>query len=281
MRIGAHLSLWQSRWEEDVAAHVDRAAAIGLDGVEISLYTLRALDAAVLRRRVEAAGLGITCSTGLLADTDVTSDDAAVRRAGLERLRRDIELCAEAGSTILCGVLYAAWSKVVFADRAAAWRRSVEALRQAGETAAKTGVTLGLEALNRYETSLLNTAAQARAMVDEIGLPHLGVHLDTYHMNIEERDMAGAIAAAGPRLVHVHCADGDRAAPGRSHIPWDHVVAALRAAGYDGWLTIEAFGTALPALAAATKVWRDFFASPEEVYEVGLKTMRDNWTAAG
>jgi D-psicose/D-tagatose/L-ribulose 3-epimerase len=258
MRIGTHLSLWQRDWNEDVAVHVDRAAALGADGVEISLYTLRGLDVRALRRRIEAAGLGVTCSTGLLQDTDITGDDPAIRRAGLERLRRDIEMTAEVGSRVLCGVLYAAWSRVTFTDRRQAQQWSVDALRLAGEVAARAGVTLGLEALNRYETSLLNTAAQARTLADDVGLPNVGVHLDTFHMNMEEHDMPGAIATAGARLVHFHCADGDRGAPGRSHIPWPRLIAALRATGYNGWLVMECGTMPGTKVASSFSIWREF-----------------------
>jgi D-psicose/D-tagatose/L-ribulose 3-epimerase len=273
MRIGAHTSLWQRRWKEDAAAHVDRAAALGFDGVEISLYTLRDLDVRALRRRIEGAGLSVTCSTGLLHDTDVTSDDPAVRRAGLERLRRDIAMTAEVGSRVLCGVLYAAWSRVAFTDRPRAWQWSVDALRQAGEAAARAGVTLGLEALNRYETSLLNTAAQARALANEVGLPNVGVHLDTFHMNMEEQDMPAAIAAAGARLVHFHCADGDRGAPGRSHIPWFQVIRALRAVGYDGWLVMECGTMPDTEVATSFSIWREL-GSADAVAQAGLSFLR-------
>ena len=123
--------------------------------------------------------------------------------------------------------------------------------------------------------------ADAAEVVRRVSRPNYGLLYDTFHANIEEQDPVGALAAHLPLVNHVHLAENDRGTPGKGHVPWSATFKALRAAGYDGWLTIEAFGTALPALAAATKVWRDFFPSREEVYEQGLETIRDGWSAAG
>ncbi len=274
MRIGVHVSLWQETWDEDITPHIERAASLGFDGIEVSLFTLRALDVRTIRRRIEAAGLAVTCSTGLLAATDITSDDASVRRVGVEQLRRDIAIAADAGSKMLCGVLYAAWGRVAYgAAYAAAWERSIDGLRQAAETAGHAGVTLGLEALNRYESGLLNTSGQARRLADAVGVPHLGVHLDTYHMNIEEPDLAAAVAAAGPRLVHVHCADGDRGAPGTGHIAWNRLAAALQSAAYNAWLVLECAPRTGTPVADSFSVWRDL-GTPDAIASRGLAFLR-------
>ncbi len=274
MRFGVHTSLWQERWDEDVTPHIERAAALGFDGAEISLFTLRARDVRAVRRRLESLGLAITCSTGLGPDTDISSEDSTVRNAGLAQLRGDILLAAEAGSTLLCGVLYAAWGRVRYeAPMEVVRARSLEGLRQAAETARQAGVTLGLEVLNRYETSVLNTAAEARGLTDAVGRPHVGVHLDTYHMNIEEPDMTAAIRTAGARLVHVHCARGDRGAPGPGPMPWDRMAGALRDVGYDGWLVMECAPRAGTAVAGSYCVWRDL-GPPDRIASEGLAFLR-------
>ncbi|MGH6921631.1 MAG: TIM barrel protein, partial [Geminicoccaceae bacterium] len=126
----------------------------------------------------------------------------------------------------------------------------------------------------------LNTMADAKAYAQRVGRPNFGVLYDTFHANIEEQDPVGCIYAAADVIRHVHISENDRGTPGKGHIDFAATARALRGVGYDGWLTIEAFGTALPALAAATKVWRDFFPSREEVYEHGIKTMREAWDAA-
>jgi D-psicose/D-tagatose/L-ribulose 3-epimerase len=274
MRIGVHLSLWQREWEEDVSPLIDRAASLGFDGVEVSLYTLRAMHAPLLRRRVEAAGLGITCSTGLLADTDIGSEDAEVRAAGLKRLQQDVQLASEVGATILCGVLYSAWGRTAFdTSRDSVLARSLDVLWRVAETAHRAGLTLGIEAINRYESSLVNTAAQARALVDALGSPTVGVHLDTYHMNIEEPDVDRAVETAGARLVHVHCAGVDRGPPGPGRFPWSDLMIALGRVRYDGWLTLECGAHAGTAVANSYNLWRPL-GDPDTVAAAGLEFLK-------
>jgi D-psicose/D-tagatose/L-ribulose 3-epimerase len=159
--------------------------------------------------------------------------------------------------------------------------QAAEVHRQAADIAAAAGIALAIEPLNRFECYFLNTMADAKAHVRRVDRPNFGALYDTFHANIEEKDPIGCIAETGDVIRHVHVSENDRGTPGKGHVPWRATFEALRAAGYDGWLTIEAFGTAMPALAAATKIWRDLHASPEEVYEHGLKTIRENWIAAG
>ena len=140
-------------------------------------------------------------------------------------------------------------------------------------------MTLAIEPLNRFECYFLNTMAETKAYVQRVGHPSFGALYDTFHANIEEKDPIGVIGATADVIRHVHISENDRGTPGRGHIDFAATVRALRAAGYDGWLTIEAFGSALPALAAATKVWRAFFPDPEEVYRVGFKTIQNAWAA--
>jgi D-psicose/D-tagatose/L-ribulose 3-epimerase len=127
---------------------------------------------------------------------------------------------------------------------------------------------------------MMTTMADALAHAERVGHPHFRVMHDTFHANIEEKDPVGVIAEAAPYLAHVHISENDRGTPGRGHLPWPAIFKAIRATGYDGWLTIEAFGRALPALAAATRVWRDFFPSKEQVYTEGIRHIRDGWVAA-
>jgi D-psicose/D-tagatose/L-ribulose 3-epimerase len=258
MRIGVHLCFWQTVWDEDVTPHIHRAAELGFDGVEISLFTLRHWDSRAVRREVERAGLGLTCSTGFGPGEDVTSADPAARRAGLEALRRAAALATDAGSHVLCGVLYAPWKKFyTHAERRDALARSVDAVRTVGEEATRADLVLAMEVLNRYETPLINTAEQARAFTDAVGLRNVGIHLDTYHMNIEERVVPHAIATAGASLVHFHCGEGDRGTPDPNGLPWKAIVTALRQIGYDRWLTLECCTRAGTEVADTFNVWRD------------------------
>jgi len=141
------------------------------------------------------------------------------------------------------------------------------------------GIRAGLEPLNRFEAYLLNTMEQAISYAERIGEDGIGILYDTFHANIEEKDPIAALEAihASGNLSHIHISENDRGTPGRGHAKIREAIVTLGRLGYDGWLTIEAFGRALPELAAATRVWRDFFANPEEVYSEGYAFIRDTW----
>ena len=183
---------------------------------------------------------------------------------------------------MLCGPYHSplAVFSGIGADRRRERRAAPTCTAQAADHAAKAGLVLAIEYLNRFECYFLTTTADDQGLVRRVGRPNFGAMYDTFHANIEEKDPIGAIGETADVIRHVHVSENDRGTPGSGHVHWDATFRALREAGYDGWLTIEAFGQALPDLAAATKVWRQFFASPEEVYTVGLKTMREAWTAA-
>ena len=156
--------------------------------------------------------------------------------------------------------------------------RAADALRQAAEYAQKSKVMLGIEYLNRFECYLLTTAVDARTLVKQVNHANFRMMYDTFHANIEERDITQAIIGAADIIVHVHISENDRGTPGAGHVHWAETFRALKQIKYDGWLTIEAFGRALPDLAAATKIWRDLFPSAEEVYTKGIKVMKDMWS---
>jgi D-psicose/D-tagatose/L-ribulose 3-epimerase len=138
---------------------------------------------------------------------------------------------------------------------------------------------LAIEYLNRFECYFLTTAAEARALVKEVNHPSFRLMYDTFHANIEEKAVGPTISSIADSLIHVHISENDRGTPGTGLVRWEETFRALRKAGYDGWLVIEAFGRALPALAAATRVWRDLFPNPDEVITQGLRFMREQWAA--
>ena len=159
-----------------------------------------------------------------------------------------------------------------------AWGADVH--RQAADLAAERGLQLSIEPLNRFECYFLNTVEDAAAYVRRVDRSNFGLLYDSFHANIEEKDPIGCIGASIREINHVHISENDRGTPGKGHIDWPATFQALKASGYDGWLTIEAFGLALPDLAAATRVWRPFFPDREEVYRDGLALMRQGWEAA-
>jgi D-psicose/D-tagatose/L-ribulose 3-epimerase len=156
----------------------------------------------------------------------------------------------------------------------------VEVHRAAAHHAAVAGISLSVEPLNRFEAYLMNTVAAAAAIVGAVDMPNYGLLYDTFHANIEEKAPVGVIPPHLSRINHVHLSENDRGTPGKGHIPWRATLSALRAGGYDGWCVIEAFGRALPEIAAATRVWRDFFPSDEEVVQSGHDFLRAVWAQA-
>jgi D-psicose/D-tagatose/L-ribulose 3-epimerase len=216
-----------------------------------------------------------------MAGGSAISASKADRDGALDHIKWLIDCTAAIGGDVVAGPFHQPLGE--FSGRGPtadeiSW--CVEVHKPAAQYAAKSGITLAVEPLNRFECYFLNTMADARAYAHRVGRHNFGVLYDSFHANIEEQDPIGCIYTSADVIRHVHISENDRGTPGKGHIDFVATAKALRAIGYDGWLTIEAFGTALPALAAATKVWRDFFPSREEVYEHGIKTMREAWVAA-
>jgi D-psicose/D-tagatose/L-ribulose 3-epimerase len=161
-------------------------------------------------------------------------------------------------------------------ERRREWERAREGLRTAGELAAGMGVRLAVEPLNRYETDLVNTVAQGLELVRETGLDNVGLLLDTYHLNIEEKSVGDALRAAGERLFHVHACENDRGTPGTGHVPWREVFDALRDLGYGGQVVIESFTPAVVEIARAVSLWRPLDAEGDDLAAGGLAFLRES-----
>jgi D-psicose/D-tagatose/L-ribulose 3-epimerase len=283
MKTGMNLFLWtDDPTDPSLLPLYERLKAMGFDGLELPLFGPKPEAFAELGRRLEDMGLERTAVTVCSAEADPISSDPAVRRAAADHLAYCIDCCEASGASLLGGPLYAALG--VFSgegptdeERA----RSVEVLQQAADRAAAAGVELVLEFLNRFEIYLLNGTEDATKHVAAIDRPNCGVHYDTFHAHIEEKDPVAAIEAAGAAIRHVHVSENDRSTPGRGQVAWGDTFRALRRIGYDGWLTIEAFGSAIPSLAAATKIWRPLFDDEETLAREGLHFMERSWARAG
>jgi len=209
------------------------------------------------------------------------SPDKAQRDAGLAYAKWVIDCTSALGAEILGGPMHSELGYFTGNGATAAERkRGISFHRKAGDYAARKNVRFALEALNRFECYFLNTMAQLADYLDEVDHPHVKAMYDTFHSNIEEKDPVAAIKTIKRHMIHVHISENDRGTPGKGHVPWDATFKSLRATKYDDFITIEAFGRAMPALAAATRVWRDFFPNREEVYRHGLKHMQQGWAKA-
>ena len=277
MKLGIHAGLWMARWTDDITPILKTVADLGYDGVEISLLGMTEEKAETLGKLILEHGLEVTCSDGLSAKADITSNDPAIRAAGLDYLKWAVRTTAKVGSRGLAGVVYAPWGVFDPANKASRAARSAEAFSALHGELVAHDVTLGIEAINRFETDLVNTSAQAVAMVEAAGSSHVGVLLDSFHLNIEEKDIKGAIALAGRHLVHFHVSDNDRGVPGSGHIAWNEVREGLKLADYDGWITAEMFVVAGNPASADLNIWRPIEADPTLAARQALAFMRENF----
>jgi len=255
--VGIEIFYFMDRWSDDQASKFSLARECGYDGVEISLMSDAIDDYEKTRIELAKSELGVACSTGLTEATDVSSADPAVRRSGIEYLKRCLEISATLGSDILGGVTYAPWFAFPEDQDLGAFReRSAESLREVAVAADSVGVALCVELLNRFETYMLNTVEQAVSFLELIGHSSVMIELDTFHMNMEEADLATAIRLAGDRLGHFQCAASNRALPGAGHIDWQAISGALDDVGYTGWLILETFPNPLVETGRSTHAWR-------------------------
>lgn len=282
MKLGFNLLLWTSHVTDAHWPIIERLQATGYDGVEIPLFEGEVSHYEALGKRLAAAGIsssGIGVMPG--AGKSAVSPDPAERAAALEHIKWLIECTAALGGDICAGPFHQPLGEFTGAGPTDdELSRCADVHRAAAEHARQYDITLAVEPLNRFECYLVNTAAQAADLVRRVGADNYGYLYDTFHFNIEENDIAGVIPETIAEISHVHISENNRGVPGAGHIAFQPVFDALKSSGYDGWLTIEAFGSALPDLAAATRIWRPLFADPADVYEKGFTLMRDGWATA-
>ena len=229
------------------------------------------LDAGAVRREAERVSIGVCSSTVLNEKTDITSSDPATRKNGVRYLTACVDATAAMGGNCFSGVIYSAIGKKSLSrPTEAEWDYSAAALRKVCAHARDQGVTVGLEPVNRYETYLVNTAAQALMLADRIGADNVAVHLDTYHMNIEEKDFYLATRSVGNRLCHYHLCENDRGIPGTGLVDWEGIFKALGEINYQGNAALESFVEVSDNMREATCVWRDLAPSGDTLVREGL-----------
>ncbi|MEK0083513.1 sugar phosphate isomerase/epimerase family protein [Benzoatithermus flavus] len=273
IRFGMHSSLWTANWTREAAELcVPEAAEHGLEVIEVALLSPESIDVEHSRRLFERYHVQPSASLCLPAE-----DNAALHpERGEAFLHRALDVAHALGCDILCGVTYSTLG----------WRSGkppteqeyaniVKALKPIAKKARGYGMRLGVEPCNRYETHLLNTAEQSLMLLERIDEPNVTIHLDTYHMNIEEKGIGNGIRKAGRRSSYIHLSESDRGVPGTGTIDWEDVFEGLRDAGFEGDLVGESFITLPPEIAAALSVWRPVAKSRQEVLEQGVPFLRD------
>ncbi len=261
-QIGCHGSVWTGVFDpESFRRSVAATVEAGYDLIEIPLLDPYSFDATAGRKAVDEYGIAINASLGLDDSTDISSDDPDAVKAGEALLNRAVDVLDELGGQWLVGVVYGALKKHMRPATASGRRNGQEVLRRVSDRAQAAGVKVGLEVVNRYETNILNTSKQAVAYVTELAHPNVYVHLDTYHMNIEESDMMNPVLDAGDRLGYVHIGESHRGYLGSGSVDFDTLFRSLKRIGYDGPITFESFSSAVvdEKLSYMLGVWRNLW----------------------
>ncbi len=283
MKFGASTWLWTSPFTSDQVALLERIAALGFDFVELPVENPDDFSVTALRPVLQDLGLEAVICTAVTGERDLSAASPQARQQALAYFEACLRLAEGLGATCVAGPLYAPVGKQrqpTEALRLAEWERSAASLARLAETAGKHGVRLGLEPLNRFESDMVNTVEDALRLVAAVDSPHLGISLDSFHMNIEETDFRRAVERAGERLVHLQVSDSHRGVPGEGNSDWVGLRDGLRAIGYDGKLAIESFSPDASSLADAVCIWRRFANSQDEFARKGLDFLRRWWAGA-
>lgn len=270
-KIGVHFGYFNRNWNTDFVKQIDVIKRIGLDIMEVAPAPLLALTK-IQRDEIAAAAkannIELTFSVGLGLDQDLASEDETIRKNGIKFTTDAFKVMSEMGAKMYSGVDIAAWNKTFtegITDKSAAWERSILAVKEIMKSAEDMGITFAVEVVNRYESSLVNTAEEAIKYVDEVDSPNCKILLDTYHMNIEEDSFAGAIRSVGSRLGHFHVGECNRKPPNeQGKMPWDEITGALKEINYQGAIVMEPFIKMGGEVGRDIKIWRDISKNASE-----------------
>lgn len=270
--VGVNAWVWDSPFNKDSVHLIGKAAAMGFDAFTLPIEQPQLIDIDAVRAALAEHPLRLYVSGAFGPDRDLTHEDPAIRRNSLDYIRASLEICQQLGVSIMAGPAYSAVGKrrkIPAEQKQREWELAVEGLTKAGNMAADHGVTLAIEPLNRFETDLVNTAAQAKALIKDINLPSVKIHLDTFHMNIEEESVYDAILLAGQDLVYVDASESHRGTPGQGQVHWQQVASALREINYPGDCIIESFTPACEEIADAAAIWRPLAPSQDALAREG------------
>jgi D-psicose/D-tagatose/L-ribulose 3-epimerase len=255
MKVGIHVSLWTPNWDDSFYGYIKQAGELGFNVVELPLMAPATLDVAKIKNIIKDYDLEVCCGTGLGSHNDISMEEKSIREKGFEHLKICIEKAKELGSSLLGGVIHSAWGKhsnITEDSR----KRSAEVIRKLAEKAKSLNMNLALECINRYESSFLNTAEQGNYLRSLIGMPNVGLHLDTYHMNIEENSIEGGMLNAGDALYHIHLSENNRGYPGNGSIDWNTVFSTAKKIKYQGYFVIESYVTPGTQTGKDVCIWR-------------------------
>lgn len=281
--LGIHALVWVGDTSPaSVGYAIAKTKETGYDLLELSLHDTANLDIATARNQLTDAGLRVACSRGLSFEADISSEDPLVVEHGAQLLHHSLQITAELGGTHLTGALYSALGKYHRPPSDAGRRNVVAVLKHLAQEAYGHGMTLGLEICNRYETNVVNTARQALALADDIDHDNVLIHLDTYHMNIEEDDLVRPVHEVGTRLGYVHIGENHRGYLGSGHLDFTAFFHALGDIGYTGPITFESFSSAVLAagLSNDLAIWRNLWSDSDDLARHARNFITNHLTTA-
>ena len=279
MKFGVNTWVWTAPLTTEMLEElVPKVAGMGFGQIEFPLEGIGDFDYDRAKVFTEEHGLNVSCCVAMGPDRDLVHPDETIRANGMSYVKQAIEVTKQVGGKNLVGPIYSAvgrkW-KATPEERANDVETLIPALKELATYAAEHGVVLGVEPLNRFETSFINTHEQVIEVIDRVDHPNCGVMLDTFHMNIEEKELGEAITKAGKRLVHLHACENDRGAPGSGNVTWEKIAAALKAIDFDGPVVIESFTADVESIAEAAAIWRKLAPSQDQLATDGLSFLQD------
>ncbi|MCG8356450.1 MAG: sugar phosphate isomerase/epimerase [Kiloniellales bacterium] len=281
-KLGIHALVWTGGWgEAESEMAIAATAELGYDLIEIPLLDPAKVDAARTRRQLEAHGVAAKTSLGLHFEADISSPDPEIAARGEALLGDALAATRDIGADFMGGVIYSALGKYPAPPTPAGRAHCVEALARLAARAKESGITLGLEPVNRYESNLINTGAQALEIIEATGADNIVVHLDSYHMNIEEGDLARAVETCAAKLGYVHIRESHRGYLGTGTIDFRTLFTALARVGYTGAITFESFSSAVvdEQLSTALAVWRNLWSDGKDLAREAKRFIEAELTA--
>ncbi len=277
MLFGINTFLFTSPFTNASTSLFPQFKAWGFDSVEIAVEHESHIDPAYIKSELDRNGLVCGTLCGAFGPGRDLRGSREEQESSLAYIQQLIDMIATLGASTLVGPIYSAVGRAELIperDRAAQWQLVVEHLKQVCRYAERQGKEIAIEPLNRFETDFINTCGQALRMVEDVGSPALGVHLDTFHMNIEEKDPAKAVLQAGSKLGHFHACGSDRGTPGNDHTDWESIAAALKSIGYQKHVVIESFTSDVLVIAKAASIWREMEPHKNDIATKGLKFLK-------
>jgi len=277
MKFGVNTYIWGSTFGPADFHLLPRIVASGFDGIEVPILNPTAFEVDAVGRELDRVGLARTAVANVPAGSSLASSDGGERQRARDHVAACIKAARDLGASVLAGPMYTPVGFLTGQRRTSEeWKWAVDSWQHLSPVVEAAGLEIGIEPLNRFETYFLNTAADAARLCLEIDSPRIGILVDTFHANIEEKSIGAALRHASPHLKHLHVCENDRGIPGSGHVAWAEFFSTVAELGYDRWMTIESFGFSLGELSTAAAVWRDLASTPEAIAFEGVTFLRAN-----